>query len=155
MASLLTTTAEALKTAINAAPPGTYSQSFTAIRVAKPLHLAEQLDTLQVQVAPFAINIGDAINRGGARRKEIEIQVAVIKRISAEFDPTSASANATIDPLIQLVEEIAAYPAYGNEIVSGVTLLKASAPLPFEPGELEGRAIFLAVAQFTFLNFSR
>ncbi len=102
MSSVLVTIAEAVKDSLNAAPDGTFSQSFTATRAYDPLWELEDLGTLRVTVTPASY---DSTAADRARNQdELTVHVAIQKHLGDD-----AQANTVPDALMDLVQEIADY----------------------------------------------
>lgn len=146
MPSKLATTAEAVKAALNAAPGGTFSQAFTAERKYLPLFDLEELATLRVSVvaAGFAPT---ALTRSHVQ-KELTVDVGVHQRLPEGTDPSSAAANAVIDPLLQLVEEIALFFRPG--LYGGASFVSAASETVCDPEQLRANNVFFAFARLTF-----
>ena len=95
--------ADAVKAALNTAFAGT----FTATRVYLP---RVQLDEMGSAVSVKVVPVGDdrtLETRGGLVRRDIPISVGVQKRLDTGTDPDAETANAQIDTLMELVEDIA------------------------------------------------
>lgn len=107
MPSQVATIAEAVKAALNAAPDGTFSQAFEARRLYVPEDGLEALAELTVTVVPKA-NDRTPQTRA-AVLKEIQVDVGVRKRLAQGTDPAAEDANAEIDALMLVVEEVAGH----------------------------------------------
>jgi len=94
---LIADLADAVVAALNGE---TFSQSFTAARTYLPVSTQQSLQTLRVTVVPLGPTIeGDS---RAAARVELPVQIGVQKKLDGD-------ANADIDPLVLLAEEIADY----------------------------------------------
>lgn len=106
MPSQVATLAQGVADALNGAPPGTFAQAFTAVRKYVPGTPLEELKDVVVLVVPKA-NDRTTLTRA-ATQKEIQVDVCVQQRLPQDLDPDSADANATVDALMLLVEQVAA-----------------------------------------------
>ena len=87
--------AELVKAELNDA---TFSQAFTATRVALPLFKLQDMDTLHVTVVPRDVDISLASRRDNFY--EMGVDVAVQKRLTGV-------GNDLVDPMVTLVQAIA------------------------------------------------
>lgn len=119
----------------------------TPNRVYLPIAELTALDTLTVRVFPTKDDIA-VVSRDGSI-ETIEIQVGILKHLAAASDPTKPSANAAIDPLIQLARSIALMYRPGS--VAGTAIWTGTKyPLMFDTVRLKTKRVFLAVITFTF-----
>jgi hypothetical protein len=98
--SLVIDIADAVAAEINAAPPDTFSQAFTAARMVLPEFDLADLAELKVTVVPKAVEI-----TGGTRsasQYEIAVDVGIQKKLGKDLD-------AEVEALGTLVDEIADY----------------------------------------------
>jgi len=79
----------------------TFGLPFTAARYYLPKFQLEDMDTLHVSVVPKEVEIIPAEGTRGAPQYDYLVDVGIQKRFDADDD------NADIDPLADLVEEIA------------------------------------------------
>jgi hypothetical protein len=93
--SAITDIAEAVKDELNA---GSFGQTFTAERHYKPSFDLPDMKTLHVSVVPKGLAM-QATTRSSAQH-DVQIDIAVQKKFTA-------GDNAELDPLMELVEEIA------------------------------------------------
>lgn len=98
--SLVIDIADAVVAELNAAPPDTFSQAFTAVRMVLPEFDLEDLAELKVTVVPKAVEITGATRSGS--QYEIAVDVGIQKKLGQDLD-TEVAALAT------LVEEISDY----------------------------------------------
>ena len=92
--AVINSIADAVVTKLNAA---TFTQSFTAVRKYAPIYRLKDMDTLHVTVVPSSEDISP-VNRADTEH-EYTIDVGIQKRFSSD-------ANTTIDPLMDLVQEV-------------------------------------------------
>jgi hypothetical protein len=112
MPATLTTIADALTAYLNAAGVA-LSQSFTAVRSYPDFDLElKDLTALRVDVVPVGASSGDAATRGTIQFGQA-IDIGIRRKLGSSGRDASTGRinNATIDPYVQLVEEIAAYLA--------------------------------------------
>ena len=98
--SLVIDIADAVTAEINAAAPGTFSQSFTAQRSVLPAFDLEDLAELKVTVVPKSVQITGSTR--AASQYEIAIDIGVQKKVGTDLD-------AEVAVLGTLVDEIADY----------------------------------------------
>lgn len=98
--SLVIDIADAVAAELNAAPPDTFSQAVTAVRMVLPEFDLADLAELKVTVVPKAVEIMGATR--SACQYEIAVDVGVQKKLGKDLD-TEVGALAT------LVDEIADY----------------------------------------------
>lgn len=133
--------ADAVAVAINAAPTGTWALPFTAERAYHVIYDMDELGTMRVNVVP-AVTQREPLSRA---EDVVSYQIAV--RIAAHLADLKP---ATIDPYIQLAEEMAAYfsrwviePLEAS--VNGIEIT----PL-FDPDALDQGTVFETVVIITF-----
>lgn len=100
MASDLAQIADAVTAAINT---GSYAVAVTAVRDNTPLRTLTDLDDLDVRVAPIGRVESTLLSRSQRTRL---YQVNVIVRQKLPVADDGAIANATLDPLIELMEQL-------------------------------------------------
>jgi hypothetical protein len=142
------TIAEALKDFINQAPGGTFSQDFRAKRVYVPAIDPDKLGanlSVLVVARPDTRQLAD---RGGRHIRDVRIDIGVQKRLSAGLDPFTEEANAEIDALATLAEEVADYARPGVEL--GAATIVATVVDPNYIWEhLATRSVFTSVIAVT------
>jgi hypothetical protein len=130
--------ADVLVDLLNAA---TFSQEFTATRRYYPHTKLEEADGLVVSVVPAAVERVPGTRAGPAIIASID--AAVQKSVIDEND------NATIDPLMLLVDEIVT--EYHNETPAAGAIVTASTNDPiYIPEHLRDLHLFTSVIRFTF-----
>jgi len=98
--SLVTDIADAVVTELGVAPPGTFSETFTAERCVLPEFDLEDLGELKVTVVPKSVEITSSTR--AASQYEIAVDVGVQKKLGKDLD-------AEVAALGTLVDEIADY----------------------------------------------
>lgn len=144
--------AEAVKVALNAAA-ATLSPAdpFVAKRVYAPTVPLADAKALQVTVwAP-----GDEREQLARARSsyEIPVVVAVEKRLKRSCDPAEETANAEIDPLMELVERAADHFQPGPLGDTGASFVRAATNLQ-DPDVMRAQRMFLALVTLTFVKHS-
>ncbi|MBI1375807.1 MAG: hypothetical protein GC159_24115 [Phycisphaera sp.] len=92
--------ADAVAAKINAAPPGTFSTAFAAVRRVLPVFELSDLAELKVTVVPRSVEITGSTR--ATNQYDIAVDVGVQKRVSKNVD-------ADVEALGTLVDEIADY----------------------------------------------
>lgn len=107
MSSYIATVAEAIKDVLNAAQgsSGSITMEFTAERVYTPEKDFSTINDLTVTV--FALAAVRTRETRRDQRKEIEVHTIYAKKIDQLTDPDSEEANAAIDEMMELGEQIA------------------------------------------------
>lgn len=140
--------AQAVVDAINAAGSD-LSQSVTAERLWVPAFVLDELDDIGVKVVPRIYDRTNADRRSVAR--EIPIDVGIAVRLPEGVDPTKESANVVIDPIMQLVEEIADLFQPGELASTGAKWVRTEIPdQPYDVGKLANNRQFLSIVRVTF-----
>jgi len=98
--SLATDIADAVATELNAAPGGTFSQPFSAVRRVLPEFDLEYLAELKVSVVPKSVEITGSTR--AASQYEVAVDVGVQKKLGKDLD-------AEVAALGTLVDEVADY----------------------------------------------
>ena len=98
--SLILDIADAVAAELNAAPPDTFCQAFTARRRVLPEFDLEALSELQVTVVPKGVEITGATRT--ASQREIAVDIGLQKKLGADLESEVAE-------LLELTERIAAY----------------------------------------------
>lgn len=139
MPSELLQVADAVVTALNAAK---LSQKFTATREYRPEFELTEMGTLHVTVVPRGIEVSPE-SRGKAAY-EYKVDVGVQKR----FEKGDA---AELDPLMQLVEEIAGLFRLARlaSFPQAIWVKTEHAPV-FAPEHMEGLRQFTSILSFSF-----
>lgn len=145
--SAVTAIADAVKAAVIAAPPGTFATSFTATRVYLPLMELAATSTARVLVVPKARELSKSA-RGRALSADVQIDVAVVKKVTA--DPATEAANAEIDPLLALTDALVAFFEPGAAYASG-QLFAVESPLIYDTERLQSTGkVFVSLITLTF-----
>lgn len=133
--------ADAVKDSLNQA---TFSPAFTAVRLYVPSFELTDMDTLHVSVVPRAARTTQ-LDRSRMTR-EVDVDVAVQQRFASD-------ALTTIDPLLELAEEIAAYFAQPTQrqlgALAAVWLRTAHDPI-YVPEHLDELRQLTSVVTLTF-----
>ncbi len=101
--SLVTEIADAVAAELNAAAPGTFSESFTAVRKVLPVHELKDLVDLKVTVVPKAVEITGSTR--AASQYEITVDIGVQRKLA----PGNTDLDAAVTTLGTLVDQIAEY----------------------------------------------
>ncbi len=137
--ALVAEVAQAVTDALNA---GDFSQVFTAERAYRPQYELSAMRTLRVSVVPHGVETR-ALDRTRAVT-DIRIDVGVQKKLESE-------APAEVDPLMELVAEIAGH--FRQRRLAGlpraVWIATENAPL-YAPEHLQELRQFTSVVTFTF-----
>jgi hypothetical protein len=148
VASQIAAIADAVKTALNdAVADETLSMTFAAERLFVPYATLEALEDLHVYVMPVE-RVVTKRDRGELQ-SDVRVDVAVIKRIEA--DPKTEAANAELDPLLELVEEIV--ELFGRGEYGGARWLATENPGLFDIDRLNTSKTFLSLVTLTFKLF--
>ena len=131
--------ADAVVTELNA---GTFSQEFTAARLYRPEFDLKDMATLHVTVVPKGVETV-TVSRSVVQY-DITVDVAVQKKLESE-------SNDEIDPLMNLVEEIATFFRLRRlaECPNASWLRTENEPV-YSPGHLEELRQFTSVLTLTF-----
>lgn len=108
--SLIIDIADAVVAALNAAPEGTFAQSFTAQRMYLPQFDLKEMSDLHVTVVPKGTEIQPGTRNTG--RYDCSIDVGVQKKLANAQDLSE------VDSLLTLAEGIAEY--FRNKVLSPV-----------------------------------
>ena len=140
--SLVIDIADAVAAELNGAPPETFSQAFTAVRMVLPEFDLADLADLKVTVVPKAVEITGATR--GTSQYEIAVDVGVQKKLGKDLDAEVAVLGTLVDeisdylcrrPLSQA--PWAAWSATRNEPV-------------YAPEHLAGERVFTSVLTVTY-----
>jgi hypothetical protein len=140
--------ATAVTAALNAAPPGTFSQDFTARRTYVPRTTHQALQgQLLVSVIAAAIDL-QRISRQGFQ-ETLDVQVGVQAAINLSEDDDAV--NAQVDPYTTLAEEIGEY--LREQVISfddfAVKPVTSVVDAPYATHELS-QGLFTAVLRFRY-----
>ena len=95
--SLVIDIADAVAAELNAAPPDTFSQAFTAVRLVLPEFDLEDLAELKVTVVPKAVEITGAMR--SASQYEIAVDVGIQKKLGQDLDVEVAALGTLVDEI--------------------------------------------------------
>jgi len=101
--SLVTDIADAVTAEFNAAAPGTFSQTFAAVRKVVPAYELAELTDLKVTVVPKAVAITGSTR--SASQYDITVDIGVQKKLPAG----SEAGDAQVATLGTLVDQLAEY----------------------------------------------
>jgi hypothetical protein len=133
--------ADAVTTALNAAPPGTFSKTFTAKRIYRPEFKREELGTLHVTVIPGPVTRNQIARR--LLEKTYVVGVLVQQAVTGEQ-------NEDIDPLTGLCEEIADFIGPGEIGTTGAAWTATEHDPIYDPDHMKDFRVFTNVVSFTF-----
>ena len=137
--ALIVDIADAVVTELNA---GTFSQTLEAVRLYRPQFDLVEMKDLHVTVAPKAVEAA-TVSRSVVQY-DVSVDVAVQKKLETET-------NDEIDPLVNLVEEIATFFRLRRlaEYPNASWLSTTNEPV-YSPGHLEELRQFTSVLTLTF-----
>jgi len=138
--STLIAVADAVVADLNAAA---FSQAFTAVRYYRPVFDLAAMDALHVSVVPKAMT-SEVLSRSRTQ-DEYQVDVAVQRKVAAEAD---------LDPLLALVEEIADHVRFKRLTLAGggeaVWMRTENQPV-YAPEHLDELRQFTSVLTLAFL----
>jgi len=102
---LITDIADAVAAELNAAAPGTFSETFTAERKVLPVHELKDLADLKVTVVPKAMEITGATR--AASQYELTVDIGIQRKLASA--PASGDPDVEVTALGTLVDQIAEY----------------------------------------------
>ncbi len=127
---------------------GQFSQSFTAKRYYDPGQALKDVDALRVGIIPGGRRT-KRITRGGARRLDYDVAVAVIEK----YNPQDG--NDSPDAGMLLAEEITDYlERYPLQAYKTAKQDETDIPATFSPEHLRDLHLFLAPATLTYRRFT-
>ena len=139
MPSKLVQLADAIVAMLNA---GKFSLAFTAQRLYRPYFDLPEMSTLHVTVVPD--NVVLTQHTRIAMANETKVDVAVQKKYKTED-------AAELDPLMVLVEEIAAMFAQNRAIANlGAVLLKVEHAPVYSPEHMQDKRMFTSIITLTY-----
>lgn len=95
--SLVIDIADAVAAELNAAPPGTFSQSFTAQRRVLPEFDLEGLADLRVTVVPRSVEITGSTR--SASQYDITVDIGVQRKLGKDLDAEVAALSSLVDAI--------------------------------------------------------
>lgn len=152
MSSRNATLADALVSALNAASTaddGTFSQRFTAARTYLIEIRPPEMDPAKLYVhVVSAHDEPQQLGRGRqTRTDDMTVDIAVRKKLQS-FAAGGAIDNVEVDPLVQFVEEVAAF--CGPETLGELGWQRTEIPWLFVPDHLQRLGVFTGVVSVTF-----
>ncbi len=143
--SLITDIADAVTAELNAAPPGSFGEAFTAQRRVLPVHELEDLAELKVTVVPKRVEIT------GSTRSTSQYEIAVDIGIQRKLSPGNTDLDTEVATLGTLVDQIAEYlrrrPLAGFPWASWVSV--TNDPV-YAPEHLLDQRVFTSVLTVTY-----
>ncbi len=149
MASRNATLAQAVTDALNAAPGGTFLLPFTAVRRAVPLTDLKLLKTLSVSVI-YSDDSSDRVGRD-VDLHALKILIGIEKKVAAA-DVSTPAANAEIDQLCELVEQIDNFWDQTKVSESVGLFVNSTIVTLCDPGSMLTQKVFRGVVAVSF-NF--
>ena len=147
MASRNAQLADAVAAALNSAPPNTFNAAFTAVRVYTPKADPNLLQTLTVSVISDKDN-SDRTSRD-TNEHELSVLIGIEKKVAG--DPASPKANAEIDQLTELVEQISDYFGIATINPSVALFVNSTIRVLCDPPSLLTQKVFRGVVELNFL----
>jgi len=95
--SLVTDIADAVATELGAAPPGTFSETFTVERCVLPEFDLEDLSALKVTVVPKSVEITGSTR--ATSQYDIAIDIGVQKKLANDLDVEVAALGTLVDEM--------------------------------------------------------
>ena len=139
---LVTQIADAVAAEINAAPQGTFNVEFEAQRMVLPSFELAELAELKVTVVPKSIEMTAASRT--MSQCDVQIDIGIQKKLGKEVD-------AEVEPLMELVEQIAAY-LRGRQLqgfLNAAWVRAANEPV-YAPDHLAEQRVFTSVLTLTY-----
>lgn len=150
MPAPIITLAEAVKDSLNDA---TFSQSFEATRRYEPDVPLETMGTgMHVTVVASAEAIDNETRR--SRRRTMDVDVLIQKRLTQDCDPAAEDANTELDALMAFVEEVVAHFAPATFADAGALLLRVANEPKYDRAQLTERRVFTSLLTVTFILIS-
>ena len=137
--------ADALVAELNAAPDGTFSKSFVAVRKVIPAYELSELAELKVTVVPKAIEITSAMRNGS--QHDFAVDIGIQQKISKDVDTD-------VESLMSFVDEIAAYLTKRKLMdVPWAQWVSIKNEPPYVPEHLAEKRTFTSVLTLTYRGF--
>jgi len=134
--------ADAVATELNAAPGGTFSQEFTAVRRVLPEFELADLAELKVSVVPKSVEMTRS-TRAGAQY-DIAVDIGVQKKLGKDFDTEVAALGTLVDEMADWLRgRILTQAPYG-------TWLSIANDPVYVPEHLAERRVFTSVLTVTY-----
>lgn len=137
--------ADAVAAELNAAPDGTFSKTFIAIRKVIPAYELSELAELKVTVVPKAIEITSAMRNGS--QHDFAVDIGIQQKISKDVD-------SDVENLMSFVDEIAAYLTKRKLMdVPWAVWVSIKNDPPYVPEHLAEKRTFTSVLTVTYRGF--
>jgi hypothetical protein len=143
--SLIIDIADAVVSELNATPPGSWAQPFTAVRAYRPVYDLADLAELKVTVVPRSVSIETTGRR--VSQHDCQVDIAVQRKLT----PAPGGTDAEIDNLMVLVQQIA--DRFRYERLAGYAAavwIKTTHTAIYAPEHLEQLRQFTSVLTLTF-----
>ncbi len=144
---MITALADQICTLLNAAPAGTFTPPFVAVRLNVPIVELTDLDTLHVTVVPGGWDRKQVARANNYALRTRLIDVGIQQRFSA--DQLTTGGNAATDPLIALGEAIAEYLALQPIGQGGIVSEAQLATDLYERQHIDQLATFTQIVRLT------
>lgn len=140
-------TADAVKTELNNATPGTFGVTFTAERKIIPTYKLTELDEVKVSVVPRSIDISQATRATSAY--EIGVDVGVQRKVGKTTE------TADVEELAELTGEIVEYITQRNlSALPGIRWQVTKNDPIYDADMLEEQRVFMSVISLTYRGVS-
>ena len=142
--SLITEIADAVTAELNAAAPGTFTQSFTAVRKVLPFYELQDLAGLKVTVVPKAVEITGSTRSNS--QYDFSIDIGIQKKLGSP-----SALEAEVESLGAVVDQIAEYlrrrPLPGAPFAAWVSTINDPV---YAPEHLLEKRVFTSVLTLTY-----
>ena len=153
MSSYIADIAEAVKDALNAAVASSgLSADFTAERVWVPEKDYSAVTGLVVWVFPRANLLFSSASTRRAQATEVEINIVYAQRLDQLTDPETEAANAAVDAMQQLGEEIADLIADRDQRYDGFPCLRTEQDPIYDFDILRTHRVFVGLIRCFFMR---
>jgi len=134
--------ADAVASEVNAADPGTFSQTFTAERTVLPAHELPDLADLTVSVVPKSVEINGSTR--SASQYDIAVDIGVQKKLGKDLDAEVAALSTVVDEIADYLRklQLAAAPF-------AVWVRTVNEPI-YAPEHLTSQRVFTSVLTVTY-----
>lgn len=133
---------------------GEFSQEITVVRqYITSQDLIDAADGYRVDVVPAADTLELAGEARGSLRKQPAVDVALRYRFgqAARSSTTGQVTDSNVDDLLNLFEEILAYPAQrANRRIGGLVWMQTEIRLPWHPEHLRTSGMYMGIARLTY-----
>jgi len=135
--SLVIDIADAVTAELNAAPPGTFTPSFTAVRRVLPVFDLADLADLKVSVVPKRVEITGSTR--SASQYEIAVDIGIQKKLGKDLDSEVAALSTLVD---QIADYLRRRPLGAAPFASWVSI--SNEPV-YAPEHLAEQRVFTSV----------